>query len=135
MYTVSHYMLPPQCVGCMRDAVFACGVFRGAWLSTNFTVVTPADSALPPSPHMRPVVMAVTDPSLGARGGVTAFVVVIAMVMVSASIPMIPVIVIVGLYMIGLFIFILLAQGVANASPETKRKLTEFREALRFRAG
>ncbi len=45
------------------------------------------------------------------------------------------VIVIVGVYMLGLFVFILASHGISRATPETRRKLDEFREALRFRAG
>ena len=41
---------------------------------------------------------------------------------------------IVGAYMTLMFLYILLSHGVSRASPETRRKLSDFREALRFRA-
>lgn len=44
------------------------------------------------------------------------------------------VLVIVGLYMTGLMIYILASHGYSKASPETRRKLEEFRSTLRFRA-
>lgn len=40
---------------------------------------------------------------------------------------------IVGLYMIGLFVFILAGHGLSRASVDTKTRLREFREALRVR--
>lgn len=44
------------------------------------------------------------------------------------------VLVVVGVYMTLYLLYILLSHGVSRASPETRRKLSEFREALRFRA-
>lgn len=44
------------------------------------------------------------------------------------------VLVIVGVYMTFLLIYVLASHGVARATPETRRKLEEFRESLRLRA-
>jgi tyrosine-protein kinase Etk/Wzc len=41
---------------------------------------------------------------------------------------------IVGVYMVLLLVYVLASHGVSRASPETLRKLTEFRNALRLRA-
>jgi tyrosine-protein kinase Etk/Wzc len=42
---------------------------------------------------------------------------------------------IVGIYMMGLFVYILAGYGLAHASEDTKDRLRQFREALKFREG
>lgn len=44
------------------------------------------------------------------------------------------VLVVVGLYMIGLMTYVLTSHGIARATPETRRKLEDFRKTLRLRA-
>src|SRR5690606_15413671 len=44
------------------------------------------------------------------------------------------VLVVVGLYMIGLMTYVLTSHGISRATPETRRKLEDFRKTLRLRA-